>query len=152
MNTYKLGNLIKKDLLNYFDNSEIHKQKFSFSYLRKLCETYVIQEYITNSYCCYGEDTPCWQDEDMSDIRFFYTGLSNTEINKKVYVGFKRFLNSKVIKKQFNISKRNIFIGENDKTIWFVVPLRDCYQEDIFFIFDKTKLVKEELQWNTKNS
>ena len=63
MNTYKLGNLIKKDLLKHFKNSQIHKQRFSFSCLKKLCETYAIQEYVTNSYCCRGEDDCCWEEE-----------------------------------------------------------------------------------------
>lgn len=144
MNTYKLGNLIKKDLLKHFKNSQIHKQKFSFSHLKKLCETYAIREYVTDSYCCYGEDKCCWQEENLCWLQGAYPYLSNKELNKKIYFGFKRFFNSQASKKQLKLFKRKVFICENDKTIWFIVPLRDICKEDYFFVFDKTKLLEKE--------
>ena len=132
MNKYKLGNIIKKELLKSFKNSEIHKMKFSFSYLNKLCNTYPIIEYLFNYYCCYGEDICCWQDEEVCWMR----AANIKELNSKIYQSLKKSL-----KKNFNIYNRKIWIAENNKMICFCIPLRDSIKEDIILVFDKNKML-----------
>lgn len=138
MNRYKLGNIIKKDLLKKFDNSEISKKKFSFSCLNKLCHAYPIAEFIINHYCCYGEDFCCWQDEE----RGWMNGPNTTakSINRRIYKSLRKTFkrNSK-----YDICKRNVFIAEDDKCVVFSIPLRDISKEDVVIVFDKTYSIEE---------
>lgn len=137
MNKYKLGNLSKKSLLKNFKNSEIKKCRFSFSYLNKLCESYPIIEYVTDSYCCRGEDFCCWQDEDCGWLRAANKHLSTYEINRLIYSSFKKSFNKKATRKEVDLSKRNVFIGEDENCVVFSIPLRDIYREDLCFVFHK---------------
>lgn len=135
MNTYKLGNIIKKYLLTRFNNSQISKKHFSFKLLNKLCNTYPIVEFIQDYYCCYGEDICCWQDENIC----WYGKISQKQINQKVYKTIKRYANSLKNTNKFNIYKRKVFLCETDTYIWYCIPLRDVTKEDLFIVFDKTK-------------
>lgn len=138
MNKYKLGNIIKKGLLERFDNSEICKKKFSFAYLNNLCNTYPIAEFVFEHYCCRGEDTCCWQDEE----RCWMSGPNTTarSINRRIYKALKKTLKKD---SNFDICKRNVFIGEDDIGIFFCIPLRDICKEDIVLVFDKTCSIEE---------
>jgi len=135
MNTYKLNNIIKKDLLKTFKNEQISKKHFSFKLLRQLCETYPVIEFTEHDYCCYGEDKCCWIDENTCWYR--RTTIKNR--NKLIYQGLKRGLKRKTNK--FNIYNRNVFIGENDKYITYCIPLRDVDKTDYYLIFDKTNIL-----------
>lgn len=134
MNTYKLGNIIKKYLLTRFDNSQISKKHFSFKLLKELCNTYSVIEFTQHLYCCYGEDRCCWIDESTC----WYGNISNKAKNQKVYASLKRYVKKK---KNFDIYKRNVFIGENNKYICYCIPLRDVIKEDLFVVFDKTQIL-----------
>lgn len=138
MNKYKLGNIIKKRLLESFNNNEIHKMKFSFSYLNKLCATYPIAEFMFDHYCCCSEDVCCWQDEERCWMTNPYTTAEN--INRRIYKSIKKILthNSK-----FDICKRNVFVAEDNKCVVFSIPLRDICKEDIVIVFDKTCSIEE---------
>lgn len=136
MNTYKLNNIIKKDLLKRFKNSQITKKHFSFKLLHELCNTYSITEYVSEHYCCYGEDRCCWQDENSC---WYDSHLTQKEINERIYRGLKKSLTSKSNK--FDIYKRNIFMGENNKVIFYCIPLRDVWKEDLWIIFNKTHIL-----------
>lgn len=138
MNKYKLGNIIKKDLLKSFDNSEISKKKFSFAYLNDLCNTYPIAEFVFDHYCCYGEDTCCWQDEE----RCWMSGPKTTakSINRRIYKALKRTLKHD---SKYDICKRNVFVAEDKKCVVFSIPLRDICKEDIVLVFDKTCSIEE---------
>lgn len=133
MNTYKLGNIIKKYLLTRFDNSQISKKHFSFKLLNELCYTYPVIEFTQHQYCCYGEDRCCWIDESTC----WYSTENPRKINQIVYRTIKRY--SRRYTDNFNIYKRKVFIGENDKYICYCIPLRDVLKEDLFIVFDKTK-------------
>lgn len=135
MNTYKLNNIIKKDLLKKFENSQISKKRFSFKLLNTLCKTYPITEFIEEHFCCYGEDKCCWYDENTC----WYNETDPKDINLKVYRTLKKSLKSNTNK--FDICKRNIFIGEDDKVIFYCIPLRDMWKKDIWIIFDKTNIL-----------
>ena len=60
---------------------------------------------------------------------------SEMKLNKRIYKSLKRFLKNKIP----NLYERKIFIGENSKTIFFVIPLRDIIKEDITLVFEKNK-------------
>lgn len=134
MNTYKLNNIIKKELLKKFDNSQISKKQFSFALLNQLCNNYPIIEYIYENYCCHGEDKCCWIDEETCWMKYSL----QKDVNKTVYKRIKKGLKDKRFKNSIiNISKRNVFIGENDKVIFYCIPLRDKTKYDIWIVFDK---------------
>lgn len=138
MNKYKLGNIIKKNLLNSFKNSEIRKMKFSFAYLNELCNTYPIAEFVFDHYCCRGEDDCCWQDEE----RCWMSGPNTTarSINRRIYKALKKTLKHD---SKFDICKRNVFVAEDDNCVVFSIPLRDICKEDIVVVFDKTCSIEE---------
>lgn len=136
MNTYKLGNIVKKGLLKRFNKSQISKKHFSFKLLNELCHTYPIVGYTQHHYCCYGEDKCCWIDESTC----WYPTKNKKKINQIVYKDLKHSLKRKNTK-GFDIYKRNVFIAENDKYIHYCLPLRDVWKEDLFLIFDKTDIL-----------
>lgn len=135
MNSYKLGNITKKNMLSYLYNSDIKKQKFSFKQLRILCETYPIACYITQYYCCQGEDYNCWIDEDIDWIRAANYSKKTKELNRIIYSSLKKELN----KEDLRMHKRNVFVGDNGYKIYFIIPLRDKSLKDICLVFDKKK-------------
>lgn len=143
MNTYKLSNCVKKELLKTFKNSEIRKQKFSYGFIHSLFNKYVISEYLSYSYCCYGEDINCWVDESVCWLKCGYKNYkpSTETLNKHFYSVLKSSLKQRKFEKSFDIFKRNLFIGENEDVICIYIPLRDIKKYDICLVFDKNKLL-----------
>ncbi len=117
MNAYKLGNIIKKRMLEQFDNSQIRKQRLSIRYLKELFTKCELLEWVELDYCCRGEDTNCWVDEKLS-------WTSPSPINSR-FRRFKRQLNRICEANHINIGKRHMFIGEDDMFIVICIPLRD---------------------------
>ena len=138
MNKYKLGNIIKKDLLKTFKNEEIRKEKFKFSKLNELFRNYSVHEYIFKHYCCYGEDNCCWIDEESGWIRLANKKVSEEKLNKRMYSSIKG-----IIKEIFKgeETKRTVFIAENDEIIVYAFPMRDKTKEDIFISFLKNEKI-----------
>lgn len=150
MNTYKLSNIIKREVLD--DNKKRHfhsmkKQKFSFSYLRELCLKYRVSEWCEFEYCCRHEDYNCWIEAHSSWM--YKKGESDFDFNRRIYSAIKRIVNSYLSKKQ--IGKRSIFVAENKKAIFVCIPMRDTQAKgDHWLLFDKNRpidniQVKKEL-------
>ena len=137
MNKYKLGNIIRKDMLDGFNKNEVSKHRFSFGYLNKLCKKYKISEYTIHNYCCYGEDICCWVDAEHTWMSNEY--LSDKELNERIYKNVKHIIKSLNV----NIFKRKIFVSENDKYIIYCFPMRDISREDIYLVFEKNCLVEQ---------
>ena len=135
MNKYKLNNIIKKDLLKTFKNTEITKKKFSFALLNSLCKNYEITEYVIEHYCCYGEDENCWVDEEVGWLSCGKYKNDKEGLNRCVYRQIKKFLKNDIK----DLSSRKIFIGENNYNIFYVIPLRDRLKQDITLVFAKDK-------------
>ena len=139
MNKYKLYNTVRKELINTFGFKPHNIKQISFSYkvLRELLEKYYC-EYIVDNYCCYGEDTCCWQDVESSWLRT--TKRNNKEVNQLCLKDFKSDLKH-IIKenKLFSIYDRKMIISERKDTVWVIIPLRDVYRKDYAFCFNKTR-------------
>ena len=137
MDTYKLSNIIKREMLS--DNKFRHytsmkKQKFSFTFLRDLCSKYKVSEWTEFEHCCRYEDYNCWIEVHSSWM--YKKGESDTDFNKRVYSSIKRIANSHLTKKQ--IGKRSIFVSENKNVIFVCIPMRDTSSKsDHWLIFDK---------------
>lgn len=138
MNKYKLGNIIKRDFLKRFKDDEISKHRFSFAYLNSLFKKYKVSEYSIHHYCCYGEDVNCWVDVDSAWMDNGH--ISDEELNRRIYRDFKhiaKFFNAKAL------SKRKVFVGENDDYIFYCFPMRDAEKQDVYIIFDKKVHIKQ---------
>lgn len=137
MNTYKLSNIIKREMLA--DGKQRHyasmkKQKFSFSFLKDLCSKYKICEWTEFEYCCKHEDYNCWIEVHSSWM--YRKNESHADFNRRVYLRLKGIVNSHFTKEQ--IGKRSIFISENKTAIFVCIPMRDTRSKsDHWLIFDK---------------
>ena len=145
MNTYKLSNIIKREVLK--DNQFRHydsmkKQKFSFAYLRELCATYKVSEWTEFEHCCKHEDYNCWIEVHSSWM--YRKNESAANFNRRVYLRLKGIVNSHFTKEQ--IGKRSIFISENKRAIFVCIPMRDTTSKsDHWIIFDKNQPLKESM-------
>jgi hypothetical protein len=141
MNTYKLSNIIKREVLN--DNKFRHytsmkKQKFSFTFLRDLCAKYRVSEWTEYEHCCRNEDYNCWIEVHSSWM--YKNGELDTDFNKRVYSSIKRIINAHLTKKQ--IGKRSIFVSENNRAVFVCIPMRDTSSKsDHWLIFDKRQTI-----------
>lgn len=139
MNTYKLSNIIKREMLN--DNKWRHytnmkKQKFSFTFLRDLCSKYRVSEWTEFEHCCRHEDYNCWIEVHSSWM--YKKGESDIDFNNRVYSSIKRIVNSYLSKEQ--IGKRSTFVSENNRAIFVCIPMRDTSSKsDHWLIFDKNR-------------
>jgi hypothetical protein len=137
MNTYKLSNIIKREVLN--DNKMRHytnmkKQKFSFAYLKEICLKYKVSEWTEFEHCCRYEDYNCWIEVHSSWM--YIKGESAYDFNQRVYRSIKGIINSHLTKTQ--IGRRSIFVSENETAIFVCMPMRDTKSKsDHWLIFDK---------------
>ena len=138
MNTYKLSNSIKRDLLNqdrWIHYDSIKKQRFSFAFLNALFSRYCAY-YASLTYCCKGEDFNCCDEGYCSDEYH----IGNDEIlkcNKHMYDSVKKDMNRFFSHKK--IGKRHVFVAANERYITVMIPMRDVTYYDILVEFDKTK-------------
>lgn len=140
MNRYKLGNITKKYLLKTFKNSEISKKKFSFTLLNNLFNAYECSEYLINYYDTWEEDRCNWQDVESSWLS--YENPDSKTLNKRIYKDVKQqfyYYDNKHIRHKINMYKRNLFIGENNKYLVVIIPLRDIKNIDIVISFNKSE-------------
>ena len=143
MDTYKLSNIIKREMID--DNKWRHftsmkKQKFSFTFLHDLCSKYRVSEWTEFEHCCRNEDHNCWIEVHSSWM--YKKGESDADFNKRVYSCVKKIVNAHLTKKQ--IGKRSIFVAEKNNAIFVCIPMRDTSSKsDHYLIFDKERPIAE---------
>lgn len=133
MDNYKLSNIIKKQLKKHgFLNSEITKRKMNLKYIKSLLSQYKTMEYSIEWYDA-QEDRLTWQDVEGLRYGWIWCDRTIKDTDKIIKTNFidccKDFLKK--------CPKRNIFIAENDQTIWIVLPMRNVKEYDVFYILSK---------------
>lgn len=140
MNTYKLSNTIKKDLLEeskWMHYDTIKCQKLSFAFLNKLFSTYHAS-WCWKTYCCKGEDFNCSSD-GWNSYEDCCSEEESIERNRREYDSIRKELKQYLSRKK--IGHRSIFVAENKQCVVVVIPMRDLdplRPSDTWLYFDKT--------------
>ena len=120
--------------------TNIKKQKFSFTFLRELCNKYYVSEWTEFEYCCRHEDYNCWIEVHSSWMRY-KSSDPDKEYNDRVYKSIKGIVNSHLNKKQ--IGKRSMYVADGKNSIVVCIPMRDVSKSDQWLVFDKSHLMVE---------
>jgi len=129
MDRYKAMNVTKNEEIQFskkVNNFRIEKKRLSSGLICWLFKNCILDEWITDNHCCYGEDKCCWQEVHSNWMSLIYH--SDKVLQQKIY---------RIFQKKAKQHKRiNCYLTsyewDNKKIINLIVPLQDkTFTKDI---------------------
>lgn len=136
MDKYKLYNSVRKQLHEKFPDEKIEKKKFSYNHLESLFNQYHLSEYCEEYFDGpHGEDNSFWYEVEGENHGWLFIKHKRKNRREALHKYVMKTLRSKYLKK--HLQNRNIYYMENNRAVWYCIPLRDVKTYDIYIIFDK---------------